>query len=852
MSSEEPQPGLATTARVSISFEVEQRIFGKGRGFVGRVLRRLPLSKGNLSIYVVDAETGNTTEKAFIDLWSRKATEKGFKAEGEIELPPGMFSPGAVVVTNHGGMLVGDKVRLRAVELNAAYASGHETYLFPCHSWIFKQQGERVFFTGRSYLPKDTPPGLRAWRERELEALKEPDYKERKAPDRIYHYDVYNDLGKSYKSAESTVEEKPKFRRPVLGGSEEFPYPRRLRTGRPLNADGKTESVPQGNVLGFLAQPLTFLEQRWLPEDEMFSESVKGPQQLAVQIVGVVNALTQLPEILDDSFRDIDHVNGLYKGATEFPSAPKVVPKAFSKALPKVDRVSDFLTRFPPPLVYEEREFAWMTDEEVGRQAVAGVNPNTFQAIDSVPKGSGFSNETVPAALLEGKCLDERLQEGRMFLVDYTAAILPFVDRINRQEGRWQYAPRCLYFLSKTGGEPGSLRPVAIELSTPRSSNVYNPHSNSWWMWLMAKAHFTSTDNGVHALISHWLRTHCAIEPIAIATRRMLSELHPVHNLMEPHFKYTLHINALARNLLINADGNVEKSYTPGVYAFEITSAVYKGWRFKDQGLPEDLLKRKLASRNPDGSLDLVLKDYPFAQDGLLIWDAIHAWTTEYLQIYYKSDADVLNDEELMNWWKDIKYEAHGDLVNPAWKIADEQDVWPELAGVQDLVGILTTMIWLASAYHAAMNFPQWDYLGYFLNRPATCRREMPTEEELIPHRGDKKAQDIFMDMMPKPSAVATNLSLVEILATHGEDYDEPYLGTYEADRFADPEVAVALAKYKERLDKAEEEIKQRNADTTLKSRNGPDALPYTYLIPTLKKDCPGQPNSGIPNSTSI
>jgi len=849
-SSGEPEANLARTARVSIFFEVEQRIWGKGRKFVGRVLRQLPLSKENLSIYVVDAETGDTTEKAFIDSWSRKATEKGFDAEGQIELPPGMGSPGAVVVTNHGGMLVGDKVHLRAVEITAAYANGDKTYVFPCHSWIFKQQGERVFFTGRSYLPKDTPLGLRAWRKRELEALKKPDYGERKAPDRIYHYDVYNDLGKSYKSAESTVEEEPALRRPILGGSKDLPYPRRLRTGRPLNADGKTESVPQGNVLGFLAQPLTFLEQRWLPEDEKFSESVKGPQHLAIQIVGVVNNLTQLPELLDDSFRDLNHVNGLYKGATEFPSAPKFVPEAFSKAFPKVDYASDFLTRFPPPLVYEKREFAWMTDEEVGRQAVAGVNPNTIAAIHSIPEGSGFNNETVPAALLEGKSLDERLQEGRMFIVDYHDAVMPFVDTINEQEGRFQYAPRCLFFLSKTGAEPGSLRPVAIELNTPHSRNVYNPHSNSWWMWLMAKAHFTSTDNGIHALISHWLRTHCAIEPIAIATRRMLSELHPVHNLMEPHFKYTLHINALARELLINAEGNVEKSYTPGKYAFTLTSAMYSQWRFKDQGLPEDLLKRKLVSRNPDGSLDSVLKDYPFAQDGLLIWDAIQAWTTEYLQIYYKSDADVLSDEELMMWWNDVKYEAHGDLVK--LKIADEWDVWPELAGVQDLVGILTTMIWLASAYHAAMNFPQWDYLGYFLNRPATCRRAMPTEEELIPHHGDKSAADIFMDIMPKPRAVATNLSLVEILATHGEDDDEPYLGTYEADRFADPEVAVALANYKNRLDKAEEEIKQRNANATLKSRNGPDALPYTYLIPTLKKDCPGEPNSGIPNSTSI
>lgn len=83
----------------------------------------------------------------------------------------------------------------------------------------------------------------------------------------------------------------------------------------------------------------------------------------------------------------------------------------------------------------------------------------------------------------------------------------------------------------------------------------------------MAKVHFATTDNGVHALISHWLRTHCAMEPFVIATNRMLSRMHPVFNLLEPHFRFTLHINALARQMLVNAEENTEESFTPGVGA---------------------------------------------------------------------------------------------------------------------------------------------------------------------------------------------------------------------------------------------------------------------------------------------
>ena len=62
--------------------------------------------------------------------------------------------------------------------------------------------------------------------------------------------------------------------------------------------------------------------------------------------------------------------------------------------------------------------------------------------------------------------------------------------------------------------------------------------------------------------------------------------------LLSPHFKDTLHVNAFARSSLVNAGGKIETHYTTGEYSMEISSAVYKSWRFDKEGLPEDLLKR--------------------------------------------------------------------------------------------------------------------------------------------------------------------------------------------------------------------------------------------------------------------
>lgn len=80
------------------------------------------------------------------------------------------------------------------------------------------------------YLPSETPLGLRRLREMELMGLRGDGKGERKMTDRIYDYDIYNDLGNPDKGTEMV--------RPNIGGSKALPYPRRLRTGRSPSETG--------------------------------------------------------------------------------------------------------------------------------------------------------------------------------------------------------------------------------------------------------------------------------------------------------------------------------------------------------------------------------------------------------------------------------------------------------------------------------------------------------------------------------------------------------------------------------------------------------------------------------------
>ncbi|MQL20446.1 hypothetical protein EI008_26020, partial [Escherichia coli] len=285
---------------------------------------------------------------------------------------------------------------------------------------------------------------------------------------------------------------------------------------------------------------------------------------------------------------------------------------------------------------------------------------------------------------------------------------------------------RTILFLQNDG----TLKPLAIELSKPHPqgdnfgpvSNVYLPADQGveGSIWLLAKAYVVINDSCYHQLVSHWLNTHAVVEPFIIATNRHLSVVHPIHKLLLPHYRDTMNINSLARNVLVNAEGIIESTFLWGRYSLEMSAVIYKYWVFPEQALPADLIKRGVAvedSSSPYG-LRLLIEDYPYASDGLEIWAAIKSWVQEYVSFYYKSDAAIGQDPELQAFWKELVEVGHGDKKNEPW--------WPKLQTRDELIEICTTLIWTASALHAAVNFGQYPYGGYILNRPTLSRRFMP------------------------------------------------------------------------------------------------------------------------------
>ncbi|GKB42603.1 linoleate 13S-lipoxygenase 3-1, chloroplastic, partial [Tanacetum coccineum] len=314
----------------------------------------------------------------------------------------------------------------------------------------------------------------------------------------------------------------------------------------------------------------------------------------------------------------------------------------------------------------------------------------------------------------------------------------------------------------------GTLKPIAIELSLPRAlpgsqpKRVLTPpiDATSNWTWQLAKAHVCSNDARVHQLSHHWLRTHAAMEPF---------------------------ITSL---MLIR-------------YCMEISVVAYKHWRFDLEGLPVDLIRRGMAVPDPSQrhGIKLLIEDYPYASDGLLIWEAIQNWVQTYVTRYYPDPSLVCNDRELQASYAEVINVGHADLRHKNW--------WPTLANAEDLTAILTTIIWLTSAQHAALNFGQYTYGGYIPNRPPRMRRLIPYENDPEYASFLEDPQNYFLLALPSMLQSKKYMAVADTLSTHSPD--EEYIGErQQRDTWSgEAEMVEAFYRFASEIQRIEKEIEK-------------------------------------------
>ncbi|MCH79450.1 lipoxygenase, partial [Trifolium medium] len=336
-----------------------------------------------------------------------------------------------------------------------------------------------------TYLPSDIPAPLVYYIEEEFKTLRGDGKGERKEWERVYDYNVYNDLG--------DPDSKATLARPVLGGSSTLPYPRR---------DPKSESRS-----GFV----------YLPRDESFGHTKSSDFLAYILKSASQNVIPRLRSVVtlqfnQPEFNTFEDVRSLYDGGIKVPTnfLSDIAPIPLLKEILRTDGESAL--KSVQPKVAQVDHSAWMTDEEFAREMIAGVTPHIIKKLEEFP----------PKSKLDSKLFG-----------DNTSTITKEQLEPNLGGVTVTVEQPLAIELSKPHPQDDSYGPV---------SDVYLPASEGVEarIWLLAKAYVVVNDSCYHQLVSHWLNTHAVVEPFIIATKRHLSVVHPIHKLLLPHYRDTM------------------------------------------------------------------------------------------------------------------------------------------------------------------------------------------------------------------------------------------------------------------------------------------------------------------------
>ncbi|XP_041112302.1 hydroperoxide isomerase ALOXE3-like isoform X2 [Polyodon spathula] len=439
----------------------------------------------------------------------------------------------------------------------------------------------------------------------------------------------------------------------------------------------------------------------------------------------------------------------------------------------------------------------WKEDDFFGYQYLNGTNPVLIKQCKQIPANFPVTNHMV-SGFLESNSLQEEMEKGNIFLVDYQLLEDVPANTIN---GHTQYIPAPLCLLYK---DPhNKLKPIAIQLKQTEDleNPIFLPNDNEE-DWLLAKIYVRSADFNYFELVTHLLRTHLMAEVFCMATFRELPSVHPLCKLLTPHMRYTLQINIMARNQLLGPGGIFDKGFsTGGKGKIIVLQKAQASLTYSSLCLPEDITARGLQD----------IPGYYYRDDGLKLWAAISGFVKGLLHHYYPNDSDVCEDTELQSWIKAIFFEGFQGRI--------ESGIPDSFSTVNDLNKFLTMVLFTCSAQHNAVNNGQFDFCAWMPNACPTLRHPPPTK------KGETTRADILESIADISSTVSC-LAAVWLLTRPSSDFVK--LGCYPEKRFTEKEPVDLISEFQKALDTIDNEIVHRNEGIETE---------YIYMRPSLMEN---------------
>ncbi|CAG2249787.1 ALOX5 [Mytilus edulis] len=513
-----------------------------------------------------------------------------------------------------------------------------------------------------------------------------------------------------------------------------------------------------------------FIYDTCLPQDDPFQkmrlaelENMKEEYELQVKVPGLPAQVKELPENETFSFDyqfNIGHKTTIYSEETK----RLVIANGFHWK--DEDDIKDMYTEvFGVP----EGSKYFNDDAEFGRQRIASLNSLLISLCTAIPDKFGVTEEMVQP-FLEGKTIEQAMAAKRLFIIDL--AILEGCPA--KSDEVVITCPFALFYFNNAN----HLMPIAIQLFQQKGPDnpVFLP-SDPVYVWMLAKMWYNLADSTYHQALTHLNFTHFMMEGICVATMRNLSQSHPVHRLLSPHFIYLISINFLGLGVLVNEGGFLDKTSNGGIEgAFHLMRKRNKfGWEIIKE------LKNKYLLHDKHG-----LKcNGDFSEEG-----------------------SMKGDCEIQNWGAEI-VKSRDDGGCGMLGVPNNG----QFETIDQLVVTLTAIIYTCSVGHAAASFQQYDEYGAPFSYPFIMHGAPPKDKEPVDF-------ETVLKIIPNRAELLTLMSITKVLS----EKRTKDLGNFEKQLIVDPPAIQVVEEFREDLE---------NVGKTIDERNQKREHPYEWLHPS-------------------
>jgi arachidonate 15-lipoxygenase len=319
-------------------------------------------------------------------------------------------------------------------------------------------------------------------------------------------------------------------------------------------------------------------------------------------------------------------------------------------------------------------------DAEFAYQRFAGMNPLLITRVRDLCE--------IPEPMRIGEQLIERVARGDVFIARHDALRVQMKDM---QPGKFLAPTISLYCHAPELDSPFPVVPLAIQCAVGRPDGetaVFTPLSEQRWRY--AKRLVGVADINLSELSLHLARTHLMSAPFAIAMRRKLPRSHPLHDFLLPFLRFNLFLDRMAwsQGVRKNAGVLVRSLAGNARWSQDLARTLYYQASFREQHFERDLVAR---------GMDTHVVDYPYRDDGRLLWAALENFVAGYLDSLYPSDDALVRDADLHAFIRDLIDPKGGNVRG----LLEGQ----RLETRAELTEILTQVLFVASPLHALAHY---------------------------------------------------------------------------------------------------------------------------------------------------